>query len=80
MDVSGSMGDEQKLEHAKAAALRLVDRLRPEDALSLVVFDDDARLLAEAGGSVRTIAAFLVTRHRLSRRAAYETAQRVMGG
>jgi hypothetical protein len=42
--------------------------------------DDDARLPTEAGGSVRTIAAFLVTRHRLSRRAAYETAQRVMGG
>jgi 16S rRNA (cytidine1402-2'-O)-methyltransferase len=42
--------------------------------------DDDARLLAEAGGSVRTIAAFLVARHGMSRRAAYETAQRAMGG
>ena len=42
--------------------------------------DDDARLLAEAGASARTVATFLTTRHRLGRRAAYEIAQRVTGG
>ena len=42
--------------------------------------DDDARLLAEAGASARTVATFLTTRHGLSRRAAYEIAQRVTGG
>jgi len=49
IDYSGSMGDEQKLEFAKAAALRLVDRLHPDDVLSLVAFDDSARLLIPAG-------------------------------
>jgi Ca-activated chloride channel homolog len=44
IDCSGSMGDEEKLEYAKAAALQLVDRLRPEDVVSLVTFDDQARL------------------------------------
>ena len=42
--------------------------------------DDDARLLAEAGASARTVATFLTTRHGLGRRAAYEIAQRVTGG
>jgi Ca-activated chloride channel homolog len=49
IDCSGSMGDEQKLEYAKAAALRLVERLHADDILSLVAFDDNARLLLPAG-------------------------------
>jgi 16S rRNA (cytidine1402-2'-O)-methyltransferase len=39
--------------------------------------EDDARLLAEAGASVRTIATYLGTRHGMARRAAYELAQRI---
>lgn len=38
--------------------------------------DDDARILAAAGATVRTIAAFLVERHGIARRAAYAAAQR----
>jgi Ca-activated chloride channel family protein len=44
IDCSGSMADEQKLEYAKAAALQLVDRLRADDVISLVTFDDQAQL------------------------------------
>lgn len=39
--------------------------------------DEDARLLADAGASARTIAAFIASRHGMPRRAAYELAQRV---
>ena len=49
IDCSGSMADDQKLEFAKAAALRLVDQLHPDDVLALVAFDDNARLLIPAG-------------------------------
>jgi 16S rRNA (cytidine1402-2'-O)-methyltransferase len=38
--------------------------------------DDDARLLAEAGASARTVATFLTNRHGMSRRVAYKIAQR----
>jgi Ca-activated chloride channel family protein len=48
LDVSGSMHDENKLGHAKAAALDLVGRLRAQDTVSLVVFDDHARVLQPA--------------------------------
>jgi Ca-activated chloride channel family protein len=48
IDCSGSMGSEQKLEFARAAALRLVDRLHADDVLSLIAFDDQARLLVPA--------------------------------
>ena len=39
--------------------------------------EDDARLLADAGASARTVAAYLTSRHGMARRAAYEMAQRV---
>jgi Mg-chelatase subunit ChlD len=48
IDCSGSMADEQKLEYAKAAALQLVDRLHADDVVSLVAFDNEARLLVPA--------------------------------
>ena len=48
IDRSGSMGDENKLEFAKAAANQLVDRLNSEDTFSLVVFDDSVNLLVPA--------------------------------
>ncbi len=48
IDRSGSMADEQKLEFAKASALRLVDDLRSDDIFSLAVFDDDVQLLVPA--------------------------------
>lgn len=39
--------------------------------------EEDARLLADAGASARTVAAYLASRHGMARRAAYELAQRV---
>ncbi len=45
IDRSGSMGDEQKLENAKAAAEQLVDRLRPTDTFAVIAFDDQAQVL-----------------------------------
>ncbi len=48
IDRSGSMQQEQKLVEAKAAAIKLVDSLRPDDTFSLTVFDDNVQLLAPA--------------------------------
>lgn len=48
IDVSGSMGDEGKMEFAKRAALRLVDGLREQDVLSVVAFDGTARVVVPA--------------------------------
>lgn len=45
IDRSGSMGSEDKLVHAKAAAEQLVSRLRPEDRLAIVAYDDSIRTL-----------------------------------
>jgi Ca-activated chloride channel family protein len=47
LDRSGSMTG-PKIEKARQAALQLVDRLRPEDVFSFVVFSDEARLLLPA--------------------------------
>ncbi|MCK5572411.1 MAG: VWA domain-containing protein, partial [Bacteroidetes bacterium] len=40
LDRSGSMGAEGKIENAKAAVRALINQLRPEDYLSIVVYDD----------------------------------------
>jgi Ca-activated chloride channel family protein len=47
LDRSGSMTG-AKLEKAKQAAMLLVDRLRPDDIFSLVIFSDEARLVVPA--------------------------------
>lgn len=48
IDRSGSMGSENKMEDAKKAARELVDRLRPDDTLSIVTFETNAAVLAPA--------------------------------
>lgn len=40
LDRSGSMGGEQKMEHAREAVIGLIERLQPEDRFALVVYDD----------------------------------------
>ncbi len=45
IDVSGSMGDANKLELVKWSLQMLVDRLRPSDVVSIVVFGDTARVV-----------------------------------
>ena len=62
IDRSGSMYGEGKIEHARAAARGLVDRLRPEDRAALVEFDDRADVLVhtvagDAAGKERLRAA-----------------------
>jgi Ca-activated chloride channel family protein len=47
LDRSGSMTG-AKIEKAKQAAMQLVDRLRPDDVFSLVVFSDQARVVVSA--------------------------------
>lgn len=47
LDRSGSMTG-AKIEKAKQAAMQLVDRLRPDDIFSLVIFSDEARLIVPA--------------------------------
>lgn len=47
LDRSGSMAGE-KLRHMKSAARRIVDLLRQDDVLSIVVFDDSADLIVSA--------------------------------
>lgn len=48
LDRSGSMAAEGKMEHARAAVGALVDQLRPNDILSLVVYDDVVDVLRPA--------------------------------
>ncbi len=61
IDTSCSMGQEGKIDQARAAAAELVDALRPGDRFALVAFDDRARVLAEGaafdgdGGRLRRI-------------------------
>lgn len=45
LDVSGSMGDEQKLELATEGATALVDSARPQDSIGVVLFSSQARWL-----------------------------------
>jgi Ca-activated chloride channel homolog len=47
LDRSGSMTG-AKIEKAKQAAMQLVDRLRPDDYFSFVIFSDDAQLIVPA--------------------------------
>jgi len=47
LDRSGSMTG-AKIEKAKQAAMQLVDRLRPDDIFSFVIFSDEARLIVPA--------------------------------
>lgn len=47
LDRSGSMTG-AKIEKAKQAAMQLVDRLRPEDYFSFVIFSDEAQLIVPA--------------------------------
>ena len=42
LDTSGSMGDENRLEDAKAAAYSLLDRLGPDDELALITYSTAA--------------------------------------
>jgi Ca-activated chloride channel family protein len=45
IDVSGSMADGNRLEMVKQSLQYLVDRLRPDDTVGIVVYSTDARLL-----------------------------------
>ncbi len=47
LDRSGSMSDDRKMEYARLALKSLVDRLRPDDYLSLVIYDDVVEVLRE---------------------------------
>jgi Ca-activated chloride channel homolog len=47
VDVSGSMDQENRLELVKKSLFLLLDQLRPDDRVGLVVFGDTARLLLE---------------------------------
>ncbi|HUS15971.1 MAG TPA: VWA domain-containing protein [Chloroflexia bacterium] len=48
LDHSGSMGG-PKLQHLKEAVTRVIDTLGEQDTLSIVVFDEHAKVLAPAG-------------------------------
>jgi len=45
IDVSGSMGDNGKLEMVKGALATLVNQLRPDDSVGIVVYSNDARII-----------------------------------
>jgi Ca-activated chloride channel family protein len=47
IDVSGSMGDNDKLEMVKSSLRLLVDELRSDDRVGIVVFTSDARVVLE---------------------------------
>ena len=49
LDRSGSMGEEGKIENAKAALGALIDRLSRDDVFSLVIYDDIVNVLRPAG-------------------------------
>lgn len=45
LDRSGSMGDQNKMRYAKSALHALIDQLRTDDILSVVIYDDDIEVL-----------------------------------
>jgi Ca-activated chloride channel homolog len=47
VDVSGSMGDPGRLDLVQDALHTLVDELRPSDAVAIVTFNEDARVVRE---------------------------------
>lgn len=47
IDVSGSMDREDRLELVKRSLRRLVDQLRPEDQVGIVVYGSEARIILE---------------------------------
>jgi Ca-activated chloride channel homolog len=49
LDRSGSMADQGKIEYAKKAICSLIDNLRDEDLLSIVIYDDVIEVLRPAG-------------------------------
>jgi len=49
LDRSGSMADEGKIRYAKSALLSFVDRLSPDDYLSIVIYDDIVEVLRPSG-------------------------------
>jgi len=48
LDRSGSMSEEGKMHHAKAALCALIDRLEERDLFSLVIYDDEIEVLRHA--------------------------------
>ena len=48
LDRSGSMGDERKMDYAKKAFASLIDQLKPNDVLSVVIYDDVIDVLRRA--------------------------------
>lgn len=48
LDRSGSMGDQGKIEYAKAALYKLIDQLASDDILSIVIYDDIVDVLRRA--------------------------------
>ncbi len=49
LDRSGSMAAEGKIENAKAALRAVIDQLRSDDILSIVIYDDEVDVLRQAG-------------------------------
>jgi hypothetical protein len=49
IDKSGSMADSDKMSRVKESLLTMISKLRPDDIVSIVVFDTDAQVLFPAG-------------------------------
>jgi len=65
IDISGSMGQPNRLELVKWSLQMLVDRLRPSDTVSIVVFGTDAHVLLNptSGGNKSDILNAIYTLH-----------------